>query len=68
MKGRYRIVEAPWVGHFSNKVYIGFLIEKKHWLFGWYPYGTRRVFDSFEQAEDYLNGYILKETVVVKEY
>ena len=54
MKGNYRIVEAPWVGHFSNKVYTGFLVEKKHWLFGWYPCGIGRIFDSFEQAEDYL--------------
>lgn len=68
MKGSYRIVEAPWVGHFSNRVYRGFLVEKRHWIFGWYPCGTGRIFDSFEQAEDYLNKCILKEKVIVKEY
>lgn len=68
MKSKYRIVEHPWVGLFSNKVRTGYVIEKKYWLFGWAPYGSGIIFDYFSDAEDYLNSVIFQNKTVVREY
>lgn len=47
---------------------MGYVVEKKYWIFGWLTYGCGTIFDSFQQAENYVNGVLLKDKTVVGEY
>lgn len=67
MKSKYRIIQHPWVG-FSGNTHMGYVVEKKYWIFGWLTYGCGKIFDSFQQAENYVNGVLLKDKTIVGEY
>ena len=65
---KYRIVTTPWVGQISGKVREGFSIEEKWLSLFWVTYGNGKIFDTIEDAEDYINNFILKQKNVIKEY
>lgn len=67
MSTKYRIVEHPWIGPISRKVRVGYVVQKKYWLFGWMTFGDCSIFDTVEDAENFVE-ILIKEHAIVREY
>lgn len=64
---KYRVVEYPWVG-LSGRVYNGYSVEQKFLWFFWIDGAAGRIFDKKEEAEQYVENFLLGKRDVVREY